>query len=373
MGVSHTGRRRASEYIVRPFEEGDREPFLSLFKQTFTGVATDEWFDWRYVDNPYLDHVPIFVAERDGELAGARPYLAFEMQVDDDRHVALQTCDTMVHPDHRRQGLFTRMTERSVEFYATREPAFTFNVPNALSRPGYLKLGWQVVGDLTTYYRVQHPRAMIGDASGAMRYANSAATVASRGYLGARDRLLGIDRTVTVERYFDVPVATLAALYRTGPPDGIHAVRDERFYGWRFRNPNWSYETYVASRSDGPVAAAVVGSRTMKGVAATYLTDVVPMAWTDARREALEVLLARIVADHADADVLAFCGEAVPHRTLRAFGFLPDDRLPLSLAASPTVLVSCPLDGTYRQWEVDGRPLDELTSWSLAFCEQNTA
>ena len=96
-----------SDYGIRRFRPDDVDAFLELHRDAFGADHGREWFAWKYEENPYVYHVPVFVAERAGDLVGARPFFALELSVNDGRHLALQPCDTMIHPDHRQRGLST--------------------------------------------------------------------------------------------------------------------------------------------------------------------------------------------------------------------------------------------------------------------------
>ena len=157
--AARTESRKGRSYTFRRYEPGDEEGFLDLFERVWGERRSEEWVRWRFEANPYMDHVPMFVAESGGAVVGTRPFLAFRMAVGDGTALALLTVDTMVHPDHRRRGLFTTMTEQALEYYAEREPAFVFNQPNADARPGYRSLGFRELDPMRTYYRVQRPSA----------------------------------------------------------------------------------------------------------------------------------------------------------------------------------------------------------------------
>lgn len=364
--------READRYAFRLFEPPDEAAFISLYDATFGG-GTEEWFEWKYTENPAAGYVPIVVATHDGELVGARPCVPFRMRVGDRTVGAVRFGDTMVHPDHRRRGLFTRMTRRTIEYYAALDTAFGFNHPNENSLPGYRTMGGRVVGRFPVAYRVQNPAALAdGRVDGPAALGVSAATPLARAYLDGRARLsLSADSEVTVTRHATTPAETLAALYEAGPPAGIHAERTPEFYAWRFRNPQWEYRTYVA-RDEGPIAGIVTGTRRVDGATVTTLAEAVPMAGTDDRRDAFAALVGRIVEDAADADLLAYSGRAIPEDVLAAAGFRHDDRPPLSWLARPNLLVTHELGGgAFSEWKVNGMSLLDSENWSLSFCEQD--
>lgn len=79
MGNTDTGRQRDSEsdaYAVRQYDPDDRESFQALFETVFDQPFSAEMFEWKFEPNPYLSHVPILLAEVNGEIVGARGFLA---------------------------------------------------------------------------------------------------------------------------------------------------------------------------------------------------------------------------------------------------------------------------------------------------------
>lgn len=356
-------------YEIRPFEPGDADGFLSLYETVMGKPRGKDWFDWKYASNPYVDRVPITVAVSEGSIVGTRPFFALPVRVDGEREVALQPCDTMVHPDHRRRGLFTRMTERAIERYDDDHPFF-FNFPNHRSLPGYRKLGWRVVSKRPGYYRIAEPGTVAAARTdrAAVSLASRVATPLAKGYYGLRDRRTTVPSEVSVRASTEPPARELAALYRRSVPEGIHAVRDEAFYEWRFGNPDWKYTTYVAEGDTGPEAAIITGTSVGSSPTATKLTDVVPLG--SAPKPHLSGLIDRILADRSETDLFVAPAQGIPDAVLRGFGFHPDTVPPLSLFANQTTHAVRALD---RDWERDGTEIDHPDDWLLTFVEGDTS
>lgn len=359
------------QYTLRLYEPGDRSAFLALYGETFGG-GSEKWFDWKYVENPATEHVPIVVATDGDELVGARPCVPFRMRISDHTVSAIRFGDTMVDVDHRRRGLFTKMTRRMIQYYAALEPSFGFNHPNDFSLPGYRQMGGRVIGQFPVAYRIQNPSALLaGRLTGPVARGVSMTTPLTRAYLDGRERLVEIESGISVTREDTVPVETLTALYDVNPPDGIHAERTLSFYEWRFQNPRWQYTTYVARR-ENPVAAIVTGTQQLGGATVTTLTETVPMAGNADRGPAFSALIERILEDTDDSDLLAYNGQAIPESVLRSFGFHRDTHAPLSWLAHGTQLVAHELGGDVsQQWRVNGVNLLDASNWTLSFCEQD--
>lgn len=375
-------------YEIRAYEPTDRDAILDLYETTF-GPRSEAWFDWRYVDNPYLPEVPIVVAERDGDVVGARPSLPFPLSVGDDTALAVLQVDPMVHPDHRRQGLFTRMVSEVYDRYADREPSVSIGFPNepvkdALERLGdELSLHAGVSVPFSEYYRVQNPAAMARSATddAVPRTLARLTTPVARGYLAVRDGLGSREYDVAVESVEGVPAGRLADLAREGRPRAAHARRTEEFYRWRFANPRFDDRTYLATRDGEPTAAMVV-SRLADPAFDTdgaTVAEVVPLDGDvaggndrgDDREEAVAALLDRAVADAADADLLAATGSGVPAALLAERGFHADTTLPLSRVSTTNYLVGRPLtDDDLSEWTVGGRRLASPDNWRFTYCER---
>lgn len=361
-----------SQYTIRRFRDGDVDGILQLFTLISSGPTHDrEWFTWKFEANPFVDHVPIVVAERDGVIVGARPFFALGMAVGGEPTLAIQPCDTMVHPDHRRRGLFTRMTERSIERYADRGPSFFFNFPNDLSAGGYRKLGWERVGVFPRSYRVTDPRRVLGD--GTFGPLANVVAVASTplvaGYDSIRRVLAPADAGSPVRHDDHVTATELASIYREGIPDSIHARRDERFYRWRFDNPDWAYSTYFVDGEAGRVGL-VVGNPVHVEESApsvTRIVDVVPLENGD-RSNQVATLLRRVIADNAGADLFVVPDDVVQPSTRRALGFWNDGSLPLSLVMDQRRHVARSLDG----WVRNGVDIRDPANWTLTFAEMDT-
>lgn len=374
-----TDVRDGTTYTFRQFQPSDLDGYLALYERVHGIRHTPEWFEWRFLDTPYLDHVPVFVATADGDVVATRPFFAFRMAVEGTDQLALLTVDTMVHPDHRRRGLFSTLTERAIEYYTPREPSFVFNQPNARSRPGFLRLGWREVEPTVKSYRVQHPRSLVAERSipGA-RTLGPAASALTAVSLRATDSLRRSPRSgYVVQSAPGVDAERLSSLYWTNRPDAVHAIRDVAYYRWRYGSPLWERTTYVARSGDtgsdddgtgtGTVGALVRSRTNHDGVRVTQVADVVPMTGDAGWRAGVVALLERVVADHHDSDLVAIVPGVVPHRVLTAFGFLPDDRRPLSWFAGDVRLCIRSLGGT-----PPGADPSTASRWLLSYGERDT-
>jgi GNAT superfamily N-acetyltransferase len=144
-----------SELTYRRADDGDREAILELLRRSLGREVDDRYealFEWKHVDNAFGPS-PAWVACDGARLAGFRALMRWEF-LDGDRVArAVRAVDTATDPDYQGRGIFTRLTLHAIDELASEGVAFVFNTPNDQSRPGYLKMGWQVVGQLPTQVR----------------------------------------------------------------------------------------------------------------------------------------------------------------------------------------------------------------------------
>ena len=98
----------------------------------------------------------MLVAEADGRVVGLRAFMRWEFVAGRRRFRAVRAVDTATHPDHQGRGIFSRLTLEALDGLRS-EADFIFNTPNEKSLPGYLKMGWQVVGRVPIRIRVRRP------------------------------------------------------------------------------------------------------------------------------------------------------------------------------------------------------------------------
>ncbi|GAB3666316.1 hypothetical protein GCM10028856_08030 [Halopiger thermotolerans] len=352
----------SDEYTVRPYEPGDRDGVLSLFETQWGYRPSTDWFDWKYVDDPYLSHVPITLAERGGEIVAVQGYVPCRLRRGGRIVLALKPVDAVVHPDHRRQGLYSRITELGIERYRDREAALFFNFPNEASLGAQEKLGWSEVTVVSMYYRVQRPGELL-PAEQSVGPLADAADVAAQAALGACDRFSPSDGGYEIEQYESPPAELLASVYESRIPHAFHAHRETRYCRWLLEAPSVEHAAYVARRDGRPVAALV----TRTDGDEVLLFDAVPLG---SAHDAFADLLAAVVADNADADVLAVTANTLPSQLLSRFGFVSYETPVVSRFCDPTYMAVRPLDrADDGSLPFSRRTLTDPSNWCLSFLE----
>lgn len=114
--------------------------FITTENAVFNCNYTEKQFKQKYIDNIYGKSV-VEVVYIDGEPVAARGL----WRNDINGVAAYQPGDTCVNEVCRGKGIFTEMTKRSIAMLSPDD--LIYNFPNQNSFPGYMKMGWKLVGE----------------------------------------------------------------------------------------------------------------------------------------------------------------------------------------------------------------------------------
>lgn len=146
----------AGSLELRSYKPEDEPAVIGLL-QLSLGWATDrrheQLFRWKHEQGPW-GRSPAWVAVVDGQVVGFRAFMRWQFQAADGTISAVRAVDTATHPEYRGRGIFRELTLHALEALRQDRIAFVFNTPNDQSRPGYLKMGWQVLGRVPARVRL---------------------------------------------------------------------------------------------------------------------------------------------------------------------------------------------------------------------------
>jgi GNAT superfamily N-acetyltransferase len=144
---------------IRAYSDGDLSSVLDLLRTTLGhgpgGERSAAFLRWKHIENPFGRSF-MLVAEEDGRIVGLRAFLRWEFVAGSSTIRAVRAVDTATHPEHQGRGIFSELTRRALED-VRRETDLVFNTPNGKSLPGYLKMGWRVVGRVPVRVRPRRP------------------------------------------------------------------------------------------------------------------------------------------------------------------------------------------------------------------------
>lgn len=137
---------------IRQATQTDIPGILDVLKASLgetSSKKTDEVWRYKHVDNPFGESL-VLVAEEAGMIIGVRAFMRWQWKRGEKVFSAYRAVDTATHPEHQGKGVFKKLTLAALKLGEGNKDNFVFNTPNAQSKPGYFKMGWQEVGKLHT-------------------------------------------------------------------------------------------------------------------------------------------------------------------------------------------------------------------------------
>ena len=219
--------------LLREFTDTDEAEVLDLLRITLgegpTGSRTPAFFRWKHAASPFGPSY-LLVAEAEGRIVGLRAFMRWRLMTGDRSLRAVIAVDTATHPDFQGRGIFSRLTKEAVTAFGD-EVDLVFNTPNDKSLPGYLKMGWHVVGKVPVLARIRRP----------IRFATRARSFRTIASPGDRPRIAAAPAGTSLED----SGSTAALLAETAPTDPRLATpRDLTYLRWRYADaPELDYRT----------------------------------------------------------------------------------------------------------------------------------
>lgn len=275
---------------VRPAADEDLPAVLELLQASLGWVPDDAYarfFAWKHHESPF-GRSPAWVAvdpAADGRIVGFRTFSRWQFDRGDVTVPAVRAVDTATHPDYQGRGIFSLLTRRALDELRAEGVAFVFNTPNDRSRPGYLKMGWQVVERLPVAATPRSPLSLVRLA---------------RARTPADKWSAPTDAGVPVADVLADDDAVAALLASARPDDGrLRTRRTPEFLAWRYGFPPLHYRAVVAP--GGMTDGVVVFRLRRRGAAleAAVCEQIVPVGAVGTATALVRQLLRETRADHA--------------------------------------------------------------------------
>lgn len=188
-----------------------------LYRLCFNKEKGPDFFGWKYFDNPAGE--ALCLAARNGSyLAGSCVMIPEDFYVFGKALKIYKCCDLMVRPDHRKQGLATRIIKALSEHLGRSGPLFLYTFCGKNATPGFLKNQWVKLDNISYYFKHKYQLKLQGlfrridrlYEEGTLREISSASVL-------CRDYKFIVDSS------------------------SAHIAKDERYLNWRLKDPRYEY------------------------------------------------------------------------------------------------------------------------------------
>lgn len=308
-----------TDLTLRRADAADTEAILRLWRDSLGEgkiPRNQTYWSWKHLNNPFGPS-PCLLAEADGELVGLRVFMRWSWQAGERRLRAVRAVDTVTHPQWRGRKIFSRLTLALLEQMAAEGVSFVFNTPNALSKPGYLKMGWSDLGRTTLWIRLVRPLRVAGAvlSGGVTRHGSKDDVSPLSGRFSRVDELL---RAPGLEDF-------LRAM--EPPEERLWTPRDGAYLRWRYQEiPGFDY--YAACQLDGENGAVIIFRSERQGeLQGLRICELLLGPGPSSRRIGRSLLASVLREAGAEFAVAMAAAQTPEQRILLSSAFVPVPRL----------------------------------------------
>lgn len=264
-------RRESREWTLGPYRPGDEREILELFNAGFGTNRSLATWNWRFQGNPYGGPFASLARRNtDGVLVGTFMCLPFKLAADGRPVLAFQVVDLVVHPEHRKQGMFEQMARHSYELLAGAggRAIVAFPNPTAMSYPGFTRtLGWKPLCSprrFTSRLDLERPLRALLRVPSLARGLNSGYRAVTHWRL---ERRLGrAVRSSSAKLEFrlssEVPPGCDSLWNACRTQQQLSFWKDAEYFRWRYdRNPDHEFRYASLTRDGELIALSVVLER----------------------------------------------------------------------------------------------------------------
>lgn len=315
------------ELHIREAVESDTEQILGLLRTSLGEGSTPrhrEYWSWKHKSNPF-GASPALVAEANGCVVGLRVFMYWAWESGGKEIRAVRAVDTATHPDWRGRGIFTRLTLALVDKMDAEGVSFVFNTPNKLSRPGYLKMGWSIVGRVSLWV---HPRRPLRALGSLVNPRSPEKMNPRRGDRGPSDGQ-SVVKLLDEPKLRDLLHAMPTTDSRLATPTSIAYLK------WRYVDiPDFAYKAVWFLDDEGS-AAVIYRNRPRGSLRELRLCEILVGSGRASLRRATALIRSVLRETNADYAVAMAASKTPARRTLTHSGFLPVPRLGPILTIRP--------------------------------------
>jgi GNAT superfamily N-acetyltransferase len=270
---------------IRAYRDGDEEGILNLRQRVFGDLdpvrLMPETWRWQFRDNPAGEAVWA-LAEDQGRIVGQYAVIPTRFSVQGKETRFALSCDTMVDPDYRRQGLFTALARKVYQRIESEgRIAAVWGFPNEASLPGFTRhLDWRLLTVFSLRVAPLRPLTMLRARLGLKKEREQAPAGRQEDSVASLCADIPGLQIKPVTR-FDEEYDELWNRRRGGLAPVIQ-IRDAAYLNWRYTGvPGFGYRPFAIRSSGRLLGYMVIRTLTLMGHFFGVLTDLFPFPIRD--------------------------------------------------------------------------------------------
>jgi GNAT superfamily N-acetyltransferase len=269
---------------IRDYRDGDEEQILDLRQRVFGDLdpvrLMPETWCWQFRRNPAGEALCALAQDHD-RIVGQYAVIPTRFSVQGKETRFALSCDTMIDPDYRRQGLFTALAREAYRRIRSESGITTvWGFPNKASLPGFTRhLDWRLLTVFPLRVAPLRPLTMLRTRLGLNKESgNAPAGREGDPHAAVSANIPGLQ--VEPATRFDKEYDELWNRRRNLAP--VIQIRDAAYLNWRYADtPGFGYRPFAIRSSGRLLGYMVIRTLTLMGHFFGVLTDLFPFPIRD--------------------------------------------------------------------------------------------
>lgn len=259
--------------IISEWKETEQEKteILNLAKKAYgKGELMDtNYFDWQYRKNPQGKAILITAKDENANhaIVGVNAFLPMDLMINQKLMPCLLSCNSIVDPDYRKRGIFTKIISQLPEIFVGKKIACIYGIPNSNSFKIFTKNQFLEIAKLQ----------LLGRPIRLSNYFNQPLTTILKpfDFFWKIKKNINSDVESLNEKFGDEFDELIKKVSTTIPV--IH-FRNKEYLQWRYiEHPTRNYQVYVLRNNSGLIGYIITRemetNRKKIGVIVDFLVD----------------------------------------------------------------------------------------------------
>ncbi|MUV37322.1 hypothetical protein JNUCC1_01128 [Lentibacillus sp. JNUCC-1] len=244
---------------VRFYKQGDEAGIKQLHLDVFKKEMSSKLWEWKYLDKPGQQNPFILVFEEAGVIKGHIALWVSEAYIEGKEAKIALRVDTMVHPDVRGKGIYTKLNQAMLQQARAAGVQLLYGFPSEQAKPPLIgKTDAIDVGGISRYMKIGNPFNVLS-----VLFKGIGFVLKPFGRFQAHYRkrvkmpALPEDWAFEEVTHFDPRFNKLAE--EVSDIKSVILKRDANYLNWRFfKHPNHTYKVFALSNKDRLLGYAVI-------------------------------------------------------------------------------------------------------------------
>lgn len=254
---------KLEQLTFRRYQAEDVDQYIEFFQIVYGKVLDANFFHWKHRQGIQSPEAPLIflVLNPKGQIIGANSFFPETLVYTEPKEStsnlrAVQSGDTMVHPDYRGRGIFMKLLAYSVQELRKDGYAGIFGFANGNSYPGFKKFGFADLGRIPVYYKMFSWAQFLRSKGKFTSYLGHLLDFGSAGLKFLHPSKVDKLYSVTRVQLTDEHIQSFLERENRSP---LHPLKTKEYLQWKYEEkPNGSYQTWAISKNGECVAVFVV-------------------------------------------------------------------------------------------------------------------